>query len=336
MKVLDNNGKLRELKYHPEVIKGKDKRLTTKINNNEYEQTDEFRRLQESRRKGNNDERLFHTGKKCLEEEDAKRLGLIFRRQLDAAGNSAGVADGVLNAGNRQGTHYTIRKNVNGKLFHDIFEIARSYLPNGELVDLHDSYEDYVCYLSEDGTSGFAIEQETGNLVSVFNLGVRKRFLQSIRNYIRKEGATHLDAYASSKQNLRAIYEKTLGAKVAASMDYNMEYDHDDIAKNHGNPNIVFMVFGDDIDNKDIEEKHFDKDQYDKAESYAKEFNIEQAAYAEVLLPRWSNLIPKDYSVEKLEQEGLDLQLSYRIPTEGKQSVLTKIRFKNEVRFSRD
>ena len=119
-------------------------------------------------------------------------------------------------------------------------------------------------------------------------------------------------------------------------MDYNMEYDHDDIAKNHGNPNIVFMVFGDDIDNKDIEEKHFDKDQYDKTESYAKEFNVEQAAYAEVLLPRWSNLIPKDYSVEKLEQEGLDLQLAYRIPTEGKQSVLTKIRFKNEVRFSRN
>ena len=336
MKVLDSNGKLRELNYHPEVIKGKDKRLTTKINNNEYEQTDEFRRLQESRNERIDEWKLYHSGEKRLTDEDRRRLGLIFRRQLDAAGNSAGIADGILSAGNRQGTHYTIRKNASGKLFHDIFEIARSYLPNGELVDLHDSYEDCVCYLSEDGTSGFAIEQETGNLVSVFNLGVRKRFLQSIRNYIRKEGATHLDAYASSKQNLRAIYEKTLGAKVAASMDYNMEYDHDDIAKNHGNPNIVFMVFGDDIDNKDIEEKHFDKDQYDKAESYAKEFNVEQAAYAEVLLPRWSNLIPKDYSVEKLEQEGLDLQLAYRIPTEGKQSVLTKIRFKNEVRFSRN
>lgn len=314
-------GKLRELKYHPQVIKDKEKRLTTKINNNEYEQTNEFRELQESRRKGNNDEQQYHSGEKWLEEDDKRRLGDIFRKQLNAAGNNAGVADGILSAGHRTNSQYTIRKNVSGKLFHDIFEIARSYTLNGELVDIHDNYDDCVCYLSEDGTSGFAIEQETGNLVSVFNLGVRKGFLFSIKDYIRKEGATHLDAYASNKQDLRKIYEKTLGAKVAASMDYNMEYDHDNIAKNHGNPEIVFMVFGDDIDNKDVEEKHFNKDQYDEAENYSLTYNIEQAAYAEVLIPRWSNLIPKDYPIEQLEKEGLDIQLAYRIPTEGKQSV---------------
>ena len=213
-------GKLRELQYHPQVIKGKEKRLTTKINNNEYEQTNEFRELQESRRKGNNDEQQYHSGEKWLEEDDKRRLGDIFRKQLHAAGDGAGVADGILSAGHRTNTQYTIRKNVSGKLFHDIFEIARSYIPNGELVDLHDNYDDCICYLSEDGTSGFAIEQETGNLVSVFNLGLRKGFLHSIKDYIRKEGATHLDAYASNKQDLRKIYEKTLGAKVAASMDY--------------------------------------------------------------------------------------------------------------------
>ena len=49
--------------------------------------------------------------------------------------------------------------------------------------------------------------------------------------------------------------------------------------------------------------------------------NIIQEAYAEVLLPRWSNLIPKDYDIYKLEQEGLDIHIGYRIPTEGKQSV---------------
>lgn len=49
--------------------------------------------------------------------------------------------------------------------------------------------------------------------------------------------------------------------------------------------------------------------------------NIKQEAYCEVLIPRWSNLIPKDYPIEKLEQEGLDIQLAYRIPTEGKQSI---------------
>lgn len=46
-----------------------------------------------------------------------------------------------------------------------------------------------------------------------------------------------------------------------------------------------------------------------------------QEAYAEVLIPRWSNLIPKDYDISKLEKEGLDIQIAYRIPTEGKQSV---------------
>lgn len=46
-----------------------------------------------------------------------------------------------------------------------------------------------------------------------------------------------------------------------------------------------------------------------------------QEAYAEVLVPRWSKLIPKDYSVKELAEQGLDIQIGYRIPTEGKQSV---------------
>ena len=41
----------------------------------------------------------------------------------------------------------------------------------------------------------------------------------------------------------------------------------------------------------------------------------------EVYLPRWSKLIPKDYDISKLETEGLDIHLGYRIPTEGKQSI---------------
>jgi hypothetical protein len=49
--------------------------------------------------------------------------------------------------------------------------------------------------------------------------------------------------------------------------------------------------------------------------------NIKQEAYAEVMIPRWSNLIPKDYPIEQLKKEGLDIQIAYRIPTEGKQSV---------------
>lgn len=52
-----------------------------------------------------------------------------------------------------------------------------------------------------------------------------------------------------------------------------------------------------------------------------KKYNVKEEAYAEVLIPRWSNLIPKDYDISKLESEGLDIQIAYRIPTEGKQSV---------------
>lgn len=327
---VSNVGYRENLQYRPEVIKGQEKRNSVTINNNDYEQTDEFRRLQESRRKGNNDEREYHSAQRVLTLDDKRRLGDIFRKQLYASNNNAGVADGILSVGHRTATLYTIRKNVSGKLFHDIFEITRSYLLNGELVDLHDSYEDGVCYLSEDGTSGFAIEQKTGNLVSVFNLGVRVGFLYSIKDYIRKEGATHLDCYASSEQNLKQIYETAFGAKAAASMEYNMEYDHDHIAKNHGNPDVVFMVFGDDIDNKSIEEKRFEY--YDEAMDYTNSFNRVQKAYMEIAVPRWSKLIPKGYDISKLEKEGLTIQLGYRIPT-GSFCYLDSCDFFNLVEF---
>ena len=62
------------------------------------------------------------------------------------------------------------------------------------------------------------------------------------------------------------------------------------------------------------------KEEYEKLSKEEQE-NYYQAAYAEVMIPRWSKLIPKDYPIEKLSKEGLDLQLGYRVPTEGKQSI---------------
>lgn len=48
----------------------------------------------------------------------------------------------------------------------------------------------------------------------------------------------------------------------------------------------------------------------------------------EIMLPRWSKLIPKGKNAEEnarilkqIEEEGLDLHIGYRIPTEGKQSI---------------
>lgn len=233
----------------------------------EYKTTDEFRRVQEGSRKfsekGISD---FNEGRRSLNDQDRERIGGILGRLLES--NSNGSWHGVqsnLTHTNKDGSigSFNIGK-VDGSLFHDIFEVTKTYLYNGELVDLHDDYSDCNCYVTSDGLCGFAIEPN-GNLVSVFSLSPRtnKGFLYAIRDFIKQEGATHLDAYESKKQPLQEMYSKTLGFHTAATMDYNMEYDHDDIAKNHGNPQVVFMV-----DHEVAEPKHFDKDSYDAAQQY--------------------------------------------------------------------
>ena len=233
----------------------------------EYKTTDEFRRVQEGSRKfsekGISD---FNEGRRSLNDQDRERIGGILGRLLES--NSNGSWHGVqsnLTHTNKDGSigSFNIGK-VDGSLFHDIFEVTKTYLYNGELVDLHDDYSDCNCYVTSDGLCGFAIEPN-GNLVSVFSLSPRtnKGFLYAIRDFIKQEGATHLDAYESKKQPLQEMYSKTLGFHTAATMDYNMKYDHDDIAKNHGNPQVVFMV-----DHEVAEPKHFDKDSYDAAQQY--------------------------------------------------------------------
>ena len=226
----------------------------------EYKATDEFRRVQEAVRKGSQGQRKsIYDGD--LSTDQRQRLANVLRGQLGSIDSFIhGSSRTVTNQ--RKGTSFNIHSEVNPKLFHDMFEVVRYYTQNGELVDLHDDYSDAKCFLTEDGTAGFAIEPD-GNLVSVFNLGTTKGFLSAIKDLARAEGANHLDTYVSSKENLQRIYEVTLGFHTAATMDYNMEYDHDDIAKNHGNPQVVFMV-----DHEVAEPKHFDKDSYDAAQQY--------------------------------------------------------------------
>lgn len=50
--------------------------------------------------------------------------------------------------------------------------------------------------------------------------------------------------------------------------------------------------------------------------------NITQQSYMEVYLPRWSSLIPKTMNADELPKD-LQFQIAYRIPTEGKQSIIT-------------
>lgn len=47
-----------------------------------------------------------------------------------------------------------------------------------------------------------------------------------------------------------------------------MEYDRDNIAENHNNPQVAFMV----NTNEEVLTKHFNKDQYDEAQEYQLSF----------------------------------------------------------------
>lgn len=233
------------------------------INKNEY--TDEFRKLQKGSLELDEDKvSRFHRGTQQFTEAEQQRLGGIYERLLSSR-SSLWDKYGINLTG--KGNTFKIAQ-VDGQLFHDIFQINRQYLRNGELVDLHDNYDNAKCYITSDGLQGFAIE-DNGNLVSVFSLNsarVRSKmgFLYAIKDFIKEQGATHLDCYNPSGQPIMSIYEKVFGFKPAATMDYNMEYNHDDIAKNHGNPNVVFMVAND----GNVENKHFDKDSYDDAVAY--------------------------------------------------------------------
>lgn len=224
--------------------------------------TDEFRRIQEKSLGMSNQEiSEYHAGKRTIDEALRELLSRTFKLELQSSRSSRNYIQwSLLNPI----TNSTVKVygNVNGGLFHDIFQINRNYLKYGELVDLHDNYDDATCYLSDDGLSGFAITK-SGDLVSVFNLNNTGGFLKTVAPIIKKKVKT-LDCYVSQEQNLQKMYSKIFGFKTASIMDYNMEYDHDDIAKNHNMPQVAFMV----NTNKPVETKHFTKDQYNEAKEY--------------------------------------------------------------------
>lgn len=234
----------------------------------ELEYSDEFRRLQEESARLS--ERMV-SDKEGVQRATLRglvgRIGGTLQRELDRATRGRGYKFRTL-VNESKGTSFDIIENIDGRLFHDIFSIVRTYLPNGELVDLHDNYDDAICYITSDGLAGFAVTSD-GNLISVYSLygATKKGFLGAIKDLITEAGATRLDGYNSPLQPLAEIYSKVFGWKVASMMDYNMEYDHDNIAENHKMPQVAFMVNTD----AEIETKHFNKDQYDEAESYQKE-----------------------------------------------------------------
>ncbi len=129
------------------------------------------------------------------------------------------------------------------------------------------------------------------------NPTTKRGFLYAIKDLIREQGATRLDAFASSNQNLEEIYKKTLGFKTASIMEYNMDYNHDDIAENHGNPDVIFMVA-----EGTPEQRHFTKDQYDEAEAYQKAFAQNKQSHEENSI--FYSLVP-DSERRVLEAPGI-------------------------------
>ena len=234
-----------------------------------------FRDVQKAcREMSQRDALAFRSGSASLDERVRAGLQVLFRRRV-RTGSSSNRYGNEFNLTSRDGNKFKVVI-VDATTFHDIFGICRCFLKNGELVDLHgikttaDSigYEDMTNYITDDGMSGFAITKD-GDIVSVYNLGTQRGFLSAIAPVVKERTSTRY-CFMSRNQTLQKFYEKYLGFKIASVMDYNMEYDHDNIAKNHQNPQIAFMVNSD----SDVQTRHFSKDDYDGAKSY----QLEQAS----------------------------------------------------------
>ena len=224
----------------------------------DYTKTDDFRRLQERSKQLLKEFEHSRTTYQELDENLRKRYTRSIQQALESGRNSRAYDFRLLNSS--KNSSFNITNNINPNLFHDAFETIKPYLKQNELVDLHDDYKNCKCFLSEDGLQGFAIEPN-GNLISVFNADNNKRgFVEAISGYAKEQGANHLDCYGY----LAKYYNKVLGFKVVSIMEYNMEYDHHNIAENYNSPEVAFMV----NTNQNVETRHFNKEQYDEAKAY--------------------------------------------------------------------
>ncbi len=277
------------------------------MSNNAVEYGNDFRELQKaSRGMPDQESASFHSGERDVDEKILGRLSAVLSRELDARSRINGYGD-ESHLKTQKGTEFDIYTRVDAKTFHDVFEIARTYLRNGELVDLHQEsdYEGSYNCLTKDGLGGFSITKD-GDLVSVFNLNSKKKgFLYAIKGEIQAKAKT-LDCYVSPKQPLNEIYSKTFGFKTASLMDWNPEYDHDDIGKNHGEPKVAFMVnhLG------EVPTKHFGKDEYDEAKAYQLKYALDLQNFASKKEAVSTNATPSEVKQMAEGKEGKVYSLS--------------------------
>lgn len=239
----------------------------------------EFERLQrESEGLSNEEKQLYRSGSRQIDEDLRRRFSRVFRQKLESSRSGNSNESRVL-TDPRSGNKFDVYENVDAQTFHDVFDIVRNYTQYGELVDVHPivsteddiGYDSTQNYMTKDGLSGFAITKD-GDLISVYNASDKRGWLRAISDTV-KEKAKTLDCFMSPNQPLSQIYQDIFGFKVASIMDHNMEYDHDDIAKNHNKPKVAFMV----NTNQDVQTRSFGKDQYDEAKAYQMSFLDENA-----------------------------------------------------------
>lgn len=130
--------------------------------NNKIEYGNDFRRIQEGVRK---DSQGSSVAGRDIGEDARRRLARITKLELDS--NTSPQRNSQWVGVSNKGVRYNIIGEIPAQLFHDIFEVVRYYTENGELVDLHNIYDNCKCYLTEDALAGFATEKN-GNLVSEF------------------------------------------------------------------------------------------------------------------------------------------------------------------------
>lgn len=97
------------------------------------------------------------------------------------------------------------------------------------------------------------------------------------------------------------MYESKFGFKTASIMDHNIEYDHDDIAKNHNHPKVAFMV----NTNKEVETKYFDKDNYNGAKEYQLSFVSNDIKYSKELIEK-NDIATKSNELEVRNESNED------------------------------
>lgn len=169
---------------------------------------------------------------------------------------------------------------MDGDSFRKLFACCRTYLLNGDQVDLHD--EDFYRdggfgIVSENGTAGFYITKD-GDAVSGYSLSAKDEdgktvrgggFFKTIAPLMRKYAKT-TDCFNTQKQHLPEFYKKVFGFKEAAVLPFDRsimeqfngkEYT-DWFVKTYGESPVSFMVMTDDP----VETKRFDD--WDAAHDY--------------------------------------------------------------------